>query len=152
MKIDYSRLIIVAALHGEKYIGHVPKGVKNAPAYMESAAKANQPVRITEVRTILSQPQVTELPTGEKIIGGMVAILPFEFFPGPADQVWVRASSWHFPAENPGSKKKIDLMLKSAVESEAKLEQLEKQMEAVQAAQKAGLTVPQGGPILVPKR
>ena len=138
MKIDYDRLVIVASLHGEKFIGYVPPGMELSPQeYMRSAATANQPVTLHEVRTLLSQPQMRRLESGEEIIAGFVAVLPFEFMLGATEELWVRPSSWYFPADNEDSKKEIEALL-------TKAELSEKKLAAVRSAMEAGLSVPTG--------
>lgn len=138
MEIDHERLVIVAALHGEKFIGHTPGYIKCTPQeYMEKAAQQNKPVELYNVRSLLSQPQAKKLPSGETVIAGFVALMPFEFMPGPAEKIWVRASTWHFPAENPRSKEKIITLLAQAEDSERKVSALE-----------AGIDVPHIGDLI----
>jgi len=143
--IDWKRLVIVAALHGEKYIGFVPDSLGDPQEYMVRVAKNNEPMRLQDVRTILSQPQMQKLPNGQQVIAGFVAVLPFEFNPGPAEELWVRASSWHFPVHNVESQEKIMRLMEKAVESEAQIVELEKQANMVDDATAAGLVLPGTG-------
>ena len=144
MKIDWDRLVIVAAMHGEKYIGFLPREVEDPDEWMRELGRTNQPVLLHHVRTILSQPQVQKLPNGQQVIAGLVAVLPFEFNPGPAEELWVRASSWHFPIVNEKSQEKIMRLLEKAEESEVQIAELERQANLVEDATRAGLIVPRG--------
>jgi len=144
LKIDWNRLVIVASMHGEKYIGFVPESRESSQDYMYTQARENRPVCLYGVRTLISQPQMQKLPNGQQVIAGFVAVIPFEFNPGPAEELWVRASSWHFPVNNPESQAKVEKLLKRAEESEAQIAELEKQMDLVDSARDAGIITPNG--------
>lgn len=144
-KIDWNRLVVVAALHGEKYIGFIPEETQASPQdYMYTQARENKPVCLYHVRTLISQPQMQTLANGQQVIAGFVAVIPFEFNPGPAEELWVRASSWHFPVNNPESQEKVQKLLDKAVESEAQIAELERQMDLQDKARDAGIITPNG--------
>lgn len=122
-EIQWDRLAIVTATHGEKYIGYIPKDLGDNPkAYIEDQTMHGLPVILEEVRNVIAHIQPNFSQRGEMLgMGRLILLMPIDMWTGPAARIQVRASSWYFPADNEKVKPHIEKMYRSAEENEAQL-------------------------------
>lgn len=132
-EIKWNRIVVVTALHGEKYLGYVPGEVKTPSEYIRDRCSQRLPITLEDARTLVSQVQVG--PRGE--IGRMLLLMPVDFWPGPIPSINIVPSSWSVPADNEQAKKQIEKLLQHAEENESRF-----------SASEAGLVVDHRSPIL----
>jgi len=135
---DKKRAVIVTAQHGEKYFGHLPKGVTDSVSYVEKKVADKQPIELHEVMLLASQLQTDTDPRGNiRSVGRFNLLVPVDLLPGPMPKLRLVPSAWYFVSENP----EIEEELEQLVEISARnLEQAKK----VTAAMRAGITLPEG--------
>lgn len=115
---NWERLVVVTAVHGEKYLGWISKDKGDPRKYMDDSRKNNRPVVLTEVRNYLSQaqPQVSQgRVTG---MAKLQVLMPPDMFPGALKKMSVLASAWYFPSDDPSCEKPIAEMLEGARQNE----------------------------------
>jgi len=74
-EIDWKRLVVVTATHGEKYLGYVPLEVEDPTAYIDEHATAITPVRLCGARNLVSQVQPNIDERGRMVGMGRVLLL-----------------------------------------------------------------------------
>lgn len=136
---NWEQLVVVTAVHGEKYLGWIPKDKGDPKKYMNDSRRNNVPVVLTEVRNYLSQTQPSADRAG-RVTGWqkMHILLPLDMFTGPMKKMSVMASAWYFPKDNPDSARAVEELLEGA-----------RKNEAINQAVAAGIT-PAGGMIGLP--
>jgi hypothetical protein len=134
--LDLTRWAIVSSTHGEKYIGNIPGDVENGAEYFNSAAKAKTPVRLQNVRLLL-----TRYGAGAAGIGAglqtVVALLPIDLCDGPLEEINVVPSSWYSIPTTTDVVSKLKRLLDAAEKSE-------ENNRLATAAKNANLTIPGG--------
>lgn len=124
--LDFERLVVVTASHGEKFLGEVPDG-KDPQDYLE-----NESIILHNVRLLATQHQ-PKMDARQNIVGVAVltALLQVDMFPGPVPVMRLHPSSWYFPTENEEAVNKLKQLIDRAEANETK-----------NRAQDAGLVVP----------
>lgn len=120
MEIDnWERLVVVTAVHGEKYMGWIPEEKGDPKKYMDDSRSNSLPIVLLEVRNYLSQAQPNVDPSGRVTgVAKMQVLLPLDMFPGALKKMSVLASAWYFPSDDPRCKKPISDLLEGARRNE----------------------------------
>lgn len=120
--VNWERIVVVAAVHGEKFIGWVPEDVGDPKKYLEKHGAERTPITLQDVRNLVGQAS-PNLDANGNILGvsKLLLLMPIDMFNGPLFNHHVVPSSWYFPAENEKCKRKIEELLHHAVETEARL-------------------------------
>lgn len=141
--IDWERLVVVTAVHGERCLGWVPQEPNLDPKkYLEERGQAGLPIKLQDVRNLVSQ-TTPSVDTRGNIVGlsKMLMLLPIDLFNGPLRELHVIPSSWYFPGDNSDDcKKQVVDLIEQAVETETRL-----------SATAAGLHLV-GGPLPPPRK
>lgn len=121
--INWPNLVVVAATHGEKFLGWVPNDVGDPKRYLEERGRAGLPIRLQDVRNLVGQATPSVSRQGDIVgISKMLVLMPIDMLNGPLPAHNVIPSSWYFPTENGDEcKKLVEDLLKQAVETEARL-------------------------------
>lgn len=121
--IDWERLVVVVAIHGEKFLGWVPPECEHQEKYMKDAAQSGGPVRLLNARNLVGQCNPSVDASGNVIgIQKLLLLMPIDGHNGPLSEYYVVPSSWYFP-KNTGEygQVKISGLLEHALEMEARM-------------------------------
>jgi hypothetical protein len=121
--IDWTRLAVVTALHGEKCLGWLQEEIEDPKAYLEEKATKGEPIILHEARNLLGQASPSYDQTTGKLlgIGRMLLLMPFDALTGPLPSLHLIPSTWYFPGEFEHVKPKVENLLRQAVELETSL-------------------------------
>jgi hypothetical protein len=136
---NWENMVIVAARHGEKYLGWISSEEKDPRAYIEKRVEENKPVELRQVRVLASQIQTQQSPDGGMMIGNLMILMPIDVFPQAVDKINVMASAWYFPSDNDDCKRPLQGLLDNA-----------KQMEVRRMAAEHGISIVGPGTKLPP--
>jgi len=144
--LQWDRLVIVCAQHGEKFLGWVPPhneleemGCESPKDYLRRHMLNGSPAELRDVRILASQLQAT--PDGRggiAAIGNLMVLMPVDMFPRGMEKHYVRVSTFYFPSDNEDCRPLVKNLLKDAIQMEARRE-LQK---AKASAAEAGIEVP----------
>jgi hypothetical protein len=124
--IDWKRLVVVTASHGERYLGFVSQEIEDPVAYLDSHATALTPIRLYQVRNLVSQIQPSSDAKGRVVIGRLLLLVPVDMMKGAMDSHRMIPSSWYFPVENgEDCQKRVREILKNAEDSELRASAVE---------------------------
>lgn len=117
---DWNHLIVISSLTGERYMGWIRE--EDPREYVAEKAKLNEPVEVSDARLLISQVQPNIGPGG-RVLGfaKMVLLMPIDVLNGPLPTHNVLASSWYFPKDTGGTRRKFEELLRQAEESEQQL-------------------------------
>jgi len=134
--IDWTKLVVVTALHGEKCLGWLPEEIKDPKAYLEEKVTKGEPIVLHEARNLIGQVSPSyDQSTGKLMgIGRMILLTPFDALIGPLPSLFLIPSTWYFPGEFEHVRAKVEGLLRQAVEFETSL-----------AAAEAGIIRPVSG-------
>jgi hypothetical protein len=135
---DWKRLVVVTAVHGEKSLGWLPETVDDPVAHLIEHTTNKTPITLHEARNLVGQASPSYDQSGKLMgIGRMLMLLPIDALTGPLPTQYVIPSTWYFPGEFPQVRKKIEGLLRQAVELETGI-----------AASDAGIIRPGAGHLL----
>jgi hypothetical protein len=122
-EINWERLVVVTAVHGEKYLGWLACEDIDPKKYLEEHGQAGSPITLQDARNLVSQAQSNVDHQGNVLgVSRFLLLMPIDVLNGPLPSLQVIPSSWYFPGENGDDcKKKIGSLLSQAVEQEARL-------------------------------
>jgi hypothetical protein len=116
---NWERMVVVTAVHGEKFMGWVPKDKGDPKKYMAEQREKNQPAILHEVRNYLTQAQPNINAAGQLAgVAKLQVLLPLDMFPAALQEMHVLASCWYFPSDNDGCKKPIQDLMENARQNE----------------------------------
>jgi hypothetical protein len=131
-EIDWERLVVVTAKHGEKFVGTLPEHESNPKKYIEDRTYEHGPVVLSNVRVLAIQTRAVADARGQPVgIQRTPLLLPMDVLNSPAAVVYVVPSAWYFPADN-----------KEAKDNLAGLIHHTEEMEARSSAEAAGIVAP----------
>lgn len=121
--INWERLAVIVAMHGEKFMGWVPEECGDPKKYLEERGQAGRPARLQDVRNLIGQASPNVDRQGNILgIQKLLLLMPVDMLNGPLPEHNIIPSSWYFPGENGDAcKKQIEELLTHAVETEARL-------------------------------
>lgn len=116
--INWERLVVVTAVHGEKYLGWIPLTIENPKQYLTDCAQNRLTVQLQDVRNLISQ-----ISENQRGVSKVTLLMPIDMVEGPLEHLDVVPSSWYFPGETGGDghKKKIEDLLEFSVENETRM-------------------------------
>jgi len=139
-EMDFDRLVIVTASHGEKYAGMVPKG-KDPQQYINNQVENRLPIELEDVRLFITHMQGTSNTKGQVVgVKAFSTMVCIDAFPGPMPKCHVVPVFWYVPAENETVLKVFREMVKKA-----------EQNELLNRAGRSGIHVIPGGGVATPK-
>lgn len=121
--INWERLVVVTAIHGEKYLGWVPSEIEDPKKYLDEHGWETRPVVLTDVRNLIGQASPNVSPQG-KLLGfsKVMLLMPLDLLDGPIARYHILPSAWYFPGEHGDDcKKHVEELLHQAVENEAQM-------------------------------
>lgn len=120
--IDWKRLVVVTATHGEKYLGYVPPE-EEPESYLDRHAEGQKPIKLLDARNLVSQVQPNINPDGRLAgMGRILLLMPIDMLKGALPVQRLIPSSWYFPFENGEYvQMKIQELLKHAEENEVRV-------------------------------
>lgn len=119
--IDWKRLVIVAAVHGEKYLGWLPDEPL-ARDFLERGPKGG-PIKLLDVRNLIGQSS-PQIGPGGTVMGftRLLLLMPIDTTVGPVPELYVIPSTWYFPGDHGDeAKEQIKNLLKHAVDGEERM-------------------------------
>jgi hypothetical protein len=117
--IDFPRMVIVTASHGEKYLGFAPKTCQNPNTYIGERAQNREPIELHDVRILMGQMTARQDAKGSVTgVQTFIALMPIDMFDGPVPVFHTLVSSWYFPSENVESQRKITQLIGAAEKNE----------------------------------
>jgi hypothetical protein len=120
--LDWTRLIVVTAVHGEKCLGFLPEDVGDPKKYVEDRAGQKLPITVHEARNMLGQATPGFDKEGRLIgVRTLTMLLPIDMLTGPMPEHNIIPSSWYFPGDHAHVKEKVTLLIHQAVELETRM-------------------------------
>jgi len=120
--LNWDRMAVVTALHGEKYLGWIPEEMGDPKKYLDENCTAGKPVVIHDARNLMGQAQPNIDARGNILgISKMLLLMPIDAMNGPLPVINVISSTWYLVPENDSVRKKFEELLNASVETEARL-------------------------------
>lgn len=115
--MDWEKLIVATAQHGEKYIGETTLDETELTGCMEH----KQPVLLRRARMLITQLQINQGPGGQVLGAGTLAfVMPVDGAQGPLERLWIDVSSFYFPKSNPVIQQALEGLINVCLAAEAK--------------------------------
>jgi hypothetical protein len=118
--INWERLVVVVALHGEKYLGWIPAELGDPKKYVEERGLEGKPIRLEDSRNLIGQAS-PKLDSRGNLAGftKFMLLMPLDTLNGPMPSIYILPSSWYFPGDHGEvSRRQVEELLKHAVETE----------------------------------
>jgi hypothetical protein len=139
-EIDWERLVVVTAKHGEKFVGTLPEQEDDPKKYIEDRTYEHGPIELSNVRVLAVQTRAIADSRGQPVgIQRAPLLLPMDVLNSPAQSVHIVPSTWYFPVENREAKDNLAGLIHQAEE-----------MEARASAEAAGIITPSSTTIRAP--
>lgn len=120
--INWSRLAVVTAIHGEKFVGWIPEEAGDPKKYLDEHGLAGKPIELQDVRLLVGQATPSIDQRGNIVgISKMLLMMPIDVMNGPMTLMHIIPSVWYLVPENEAIQKKIEDLLNNSVETEARL-------------------------------
>ena len=136
---NWKNLVVVAARHGEKYLGWIDIRCPDPKGYIEQQVSENMPIELHQVRILASQIQTQQGPEGGIMVGNLMLLMPIDVFPQAVEKLSVMASAWYFPSDNEDCRRPLQGLLDNA-----------RQMEVRRMAEDRGISIVGPGTRLPP--
>lgn len=94
-EINTDGMVVVTSINGEKFLGTLPEGIDDVQ--MLEYVAGLKPIPLKNVRQLLGQMSPHTNHRGEILgVRTFMALLPYDMFEGPADEVNIIPSTWYF--------------------------------------------------------
>jgi hypothetical protein len=134
--LQWDRLVIVCAQHGEKFMGWVPPEVEDPRKHMLECTDKGLVCELRDVRILASQLQA--IPDRSGGISNLMVLMPVDMFPRGMQKHYIKVSTFYFPSDNEDCKHQVKALIENAIQMEARRELL----KIKKSAEDAGLIVP----------
>jgi len=119
--MNWDRLVVITAIHGEKFQGWVPPHVEYPKEYLQDCSKNHIAAEIHNVRNLVALKDPRTDAAGNFIgMANMMSLMAIDMFPEALPIYFVIPSSWYFPGENEGAKKPMKALLENAEQNEVR--------------------------------
>lgn len=120
-KFDWDRMVIITALHGERFHGWVPEDKGDPNEYLNACNKEGVAAELHKVRNLIGHKEPKTDQMGNFIgMATMMTLMAIDMFPGPLDIYHVIPSGWYFPGSVEGAKKPMMALLENAEQNEVR--------------------------------
>lgn len=113
--MDWDKIIVAVAQHGEKYIGEW----EQSPGFIFDCMVEGRPILLKKARQLITQLQINQSPDGRVLGAGTMAfIMPIDGASGAVD-IWIDISSFYWPKENPVTQNTLEGLLNTCMAAES---------------------------------
>lgn len=114
--MDWDKLIVVVAQHGEKYIGEL----EHQRGYIFECMTEGRPIQLKNVRQLITQLQIRQNPNGDVMGAGTMAfIMPIDGAEGPIEEMWLDVAAFYYPKENQVTQTVLEGLLNTCMAAES---------------------------------
>jgi hypothetical protein len=119
--VDLARLVIVTAVDGTRFIGHIPTVCYHDRLnYMERKC-----IKLCDVRMLVTKVQMMNAAgSSSSAVSSIAFIVPIDVASSPLPSLHIRPASWYFPCEFAETKEKtlqlLDLCINNEKENKAR--------------------------------
>lgn len=121
-EIDWDRLVVVTATHGEKLLGFIPEHITDPHKYIEDRTYEHGPIELKNARILLAQMHPSLDPRGRPVgVAKLFLPMTIDLAVGPVSSYFLVPSSWYFPGEDKVVKKRMTEVLRQAETNESQM-------------------------------
>jgi len=119
--LNWDRMVVVTAVHGERFHGWVPMSKGDPHEYLADCASKGRPAEIHNVRNLIGHKEPKLDAMGNFVgMASMMSLMAIDMFPEAMPTYHIIPSCWYFPTENDGAKKPMKALIDNAEQNEVR--------------------------------
>jgi len=118
-KYKWDRMVVVTALHGERFHGWISEDDGDPDEYLDKCSSEGRAATLINVRNLLGQKEPQKDAMGNFVgLIPLMALMAIDMFPAAMSSYRVVPAAWYFPGKVEGAKKPMKALLDNAENQE----------------------------------